>query len=808
MEWILDRDKVLNGSRIATIRRRPLRLAFIVPEDDPQVVLRAIDACCLTWGGKFNALIPYSKTEGFSPSWLTILKKLDPDNLVDCVGISETDKSKFTDRGVHVHRWEKPLDTLFIVGTLQYSALEAFARGITYDVSTADVSTATSATIDPWILQQVLIYQPLSNFYIIQPGLEMDSNPLYLPLLSRYGRLNEDFVDDVLKQNGLHLETRYNKFANVIEHDFRNDTDGIFLSPAVRINGKGGTYSFGKFIDLTTLGISLHSAPYSFSGGTPEDPQEEEAFCDTIVVTGNANSVSDLCLYWNLRIEHQNGFFPLWIPIELLREPEGLQIVTYALSFLNRSRLEYGLSLKPFLYVTSTSMDDIALKDDLDGKIVDTKLETKFHSKDYDRFFSGKYDYYQAKEDREVLFANGDVRVPISYSEVFQHFGSWDRITHEVSFHGVKLPQSIALHRQVRRQPTRITSKGFESFNRPRELPTIKGIHIPDSWTILECIFLDAGYRCEPSDKGKFALGLLHLIGSIQNLRIISSSTVYELLEEICSYKGTKRKYFAERKVYSHNFFRNRLGAATEVILKWLIDREVIFRGITLKCPKCQLSKWYELDRIDKIWRCDGCLSNQIPPLSLSSGNWQYKINELYAMGHDQGFITHLLTIYALLPEALLADITKTHTLGYHPGIKIKAMSDEAKNKTEISEMELDIVSIINGRLIIGECKSLGQDITLEEIQRYAKLANQLQCSRVIFAKPSDLSESRQMFNDIGVDFSAEVEWLDEQDLFDATIRERVRGREEGEENIPKEQKAKTYLEYLAQLLRAHHVSD
>ena len=87
MEWILDNENRLNGVKLVTVRVRPLRLAYIIPDDNPKIALRAIDSCCLTWGGVLSLLIPYSHKEGLSYPWLRMLERLDPDEIVDCMGI-------------------------------------------------------------------------------------------------------------------------------------------------------------------------------------------------------------------------------------------------------------------------------------------------------------------------------------------------------------------------------------------------------------------------------------------------------------------------------------------------------------------------------------------------------------------------------------------------------------------------------------------------------------------------------------------------------------------------------------------------
>jgi hypothetical protein len=229
MDWILDSENRLNGARVATVRVRPLRLAYIVPDDDPQIVRRVIHSCCLTWGGVINPLIPYSRAKGFSPAWLEIL-------------------------------------------------------------------------------------------------------------------------------------------------------------PGITENGSG-VFHFSRLLSLTKAGLNIHGVPYGAS--TPEEPQDKEAFTNKLIVTGKRNCVSDLCLYWDLRIEQPSAMFlPLWIPLDFLVTEDGLRIVRVALQRADRELRGFGIN--PSVYVVSTSVNKRTLEDKLRGKLDDVKYATKelYH------FVSGKWDYY------------------------------------------------------------------------------------------------------------------------------------------------------------------------------------------------------------------------------------------------------------------------------------------------------------------------------------------------------------------------------------------------------------------------------
>ncbi len=77
--WLLAPGEVLEGTRLSTVRLRPVRAALLVPERSTKAAAAAVEACCLSWGGFSNCIVPYSKEEGIRGPWREIVETLDPD---------------------------------------------------------------------------------------------------------------------------------------------------------------------------------------------------------------------------------------------------------------------------------------------------------------------------------------------------------------------------------------------------------------------------------------------------------------------------------------------------------------------------------------------------------------------------------------------------------------------------------------------------------------------------------------------------------------------------------------------------------
>lgn len=78
----------------------------------------------------------------------------------------------------------------------------------------------------------------------------------------------------------------------------------------------------------------------------------------------------------------------------------------------------------------------------------------------------------------------------------------------------------------------------------------------PDGWTLLRSVFEERGYDVTPTDKAAAALGQLELIGGAENLEVLASSKVRELLRVLSRRRGENRPYLAERKTLKFEHFR------------------------------------------------------------------------------------------------------------------------------------------------------------------------------------------------------------------------------------------------------------
>jgi hypothetical protein len=159
----------------------------------------------------------------------------------------------------------------------------------------------------------------------------------YLPLLARYGTLNEEELKHVLESRApsyeYHLDlTKLVRIERVhpqrgSPHLFAGDLRGWVQEEQLE---HVLTLQY-----LTLRGLRITGETRSEKDRGLRDVEDE--YYAPVVVTGSAyDSVEDFALYWNLRADHFFARpFPLWLPLDNLQDEYGLADVERALELAN-----------------------------------------------------------------------------------------------------------------------------------------------------------------------------------------------------------------------------------------------------------------------------------------------------------------------------------------------------------------------------------------------------------------------------------------------------------------------------------------
>jgi hypothetical protein len=333
---------------------------------------------------------------------------------------------------------------------------------------------------------------------------------------------------------------------------------------------------------------------------------------------------------------------------------------------------------KDDLSIVSVSMDTMKLRERLGGRFP----EARVGADDLVGLFTATCEYRYATEKLPAQFDRGRASIqPPSPEELKKNLISQvDYVAYEVGVDGMWLPQSEAMAKHLGRIPfnsrDNVSKRGnlrfVRQFNNDFSERDLIDLRTPDGRTLLRSVFEERGYDVASTTKAAEVLGQLELIGGAGNLKVVASSKVRELLRVLSRRRGETRPFVAERKTLKFEHFRARWGReAARDVLRWLVERRVVFRGAVLECPRCRLSGWYAVDRVGEVWRCDGCQEDSPIPLEPEKTEWHYRINELYAHGHNQGTLTPLLTLHVM--SGAWGDRPSAEGLGFYPGVELRA---------------------------------------------------------------------------------------------------------------------------------------
>jgi hypothetical protein len=748
--WALLPGDYVDGVRVVETTLRPARPGCLIPDDDPGIAAGFVRSRCLAWGGHASYAIPYSRSRGLTERWEALLDLLDPDEVFALGSLQEAEKKRLRDAGWFVYPIEDPMSLFTFTGALLYSALAAVGQGLR---------------------------PPESEHFLVVPEMGQGTRA-HLPLLARFGSLEEAELKRYLEHRHSHYAVRgdLSQLVRVEEVDssrapsdtFAGDLRGLIAEEEVE-------YAL-TFPDLTRIGLGVTGSPRWTKGlGRSEVENDYRA---PLVVTGTQDSVEDFALYWNLRAEHPFADpFPLWLPLDLLEDGKGADVLERALGRANEGLVTPRVRRGSVRIVSASTGAE-----ELEERLREGYPEVQIGVDSFVELFRTRCDYHHTTEHDTAHFERGRASIRPPRSEDLKHFIPYiDHVAYDVGVEGVWLPQSGSLVRKLNWMPEdsrklvskRGTLRFVKSYNKEVVFqPDLLELRTPDGWSLLSSIFEESGYSIEPTTKSRAALGQLELLGGTENIDVVASSKVRKLLRELSLRRGGERLFVAERKTLSFARFEEELGTnAAREILRWLVERRVVFRGTILECPRCTTSAWYPVDRVGEVWRCDGCQEESPVPLDMDETDWHYRINELYARGHDQGTLTPLLTLRSIL-EAW-GNRPRGGGMGFYPGVELQAQQGTS---VPFPHKEIDLVVLNGSNLIFAECKESTEHLNKpEKTSKFARqladsvvLADHLGASRLIIASSTMFPIDKEtLLSEAPTGHSVEVHWMDGRHLLD-----------------------------------------
>jgi len=721
----------LQGPKIVTRTIRPPRVAYVVGNIDHCDTV--IQLCSLTWGGKHFCVIPYDISVGLSEEWWRLLTAYDPDTVISCVELDGATEERLLDmtakkyprakreRKDHILQWRNPApDGEAIRGQSLYSALLGVGA-----------------------------YDKRESFpKALVPDVPAD-NPLQLYIKARYGCLNENWASSILRKGG-----------------FRYDLTLDDLIPLQRVKLSDNFLDFVIGDELPKYGYPLPLLDYTLIGLTEQgEGRELREYSDTsivyyvqdlLIVSEGISVVEDFCWFWNLRAQRYllpYNKLPLWLPRE---------VIEARTSDISRLFPQREGSL-PEAFILSKTIPT----EELQGLARELGTGIEVATSDLDRFYTRQF-FLGIRDQHEVLFDEGRVRIPFPQADVVKHCRHPQCYYVDIELPEYKLPRLNVLSWGTWIVAYYRVSRTGLSFLRWGDLiDRYITLTVPTPWEMIETFAEIAGYIAELSDKGSIAERLIQLAGGVSRLWLLSGRTVYELFDQLAELRQAKEfkarlrdgcrglsvessddqveqimKAIAsdrhDRALQTFGQMKNTLKFNTSTargFVDWLIEQRLVFRGTELQCPICRTKQWLHIDDFSSRMRCIGCQQTMDTPLDVDRVQWRYRLNKLYARAHELGVIPHLLTLSYAMEQSNFAS---SRIIGLFPGIKLQAKEGI---ETPFPEMEIDVAWIEDGDLVIGECKTNGRELSSREIARYLNIAELMKCKQVVFSALDDFED-------------------------------------------------------------------
>ena len=273
-------------------------------------------------------------------------------------------------------------------------------------------------------------------------------------------------------------------------------------------------------------------------------------------------------------------------------------------------------------------------------------------------------------------------------------------------------------------------------------------------------LFGKFGITAKPSQAGLVTSRLIAQMGGIQDCRVFKIEGVRTL---IAKYRPEQHFDRTRANKLIGNFdeatgqmrfepFQDLFIAPREYrrklqpqdALDQLLERGVFRVGLELKCSNCGLAFWQPLDDVKTKVECQYCGKVFDITTQLRDRSWAYRRSGLFGRDdHQHGGIPVAVTL-----QQLDTDLS-SHGMLYTTCLELTASG------AAVDTCETDFVVITSGyshhqrhlpQVVVGECKAAGGEITPDDADHLAKIADALPRRRVsafvVFAKTGGFSDA------------------------------------------------------------------
>lgn len=762
-----------------TISVRPPRHAYFIPDDDLSRFVDVASWCCTQWGGINNLIVPVKP------------------------------KSDMTVRG---SQFSPVLSAPIFDAFLFWRQPDIYIDAVTH-IDEMDTSS------DSQNVQRAYANKPLFHWdHFISPGVDDCLHPLsILPTDSTFERAPTDgdwlpgtYVGVPILYVPANLPTvpmtdfdqavMAAAFGRVVE-DQRSDYERSFILkswpmyvPSLFVNSQFEDDPTSSVINLTLRELAnFGSSPALF-----------HPYFDVVI----ANSVPDLCQYWNMRAlafgypsavgrrsilmslsqfsdpQYAGALEEL---IRTQRHPTQSANIDIFFHFTDDSVPSILTRYKAFTYVEIETLQmrmvsekrreaGVTRADGINGTTQPLRYTTN-RMAGYPQYseYGGTTTSIPIEADvgpTELYVQELGPRASSVAKYIVQlRSGLWDQLPVDSAVAG------LAKHNADLEITLGTASLAYPSLRSARGLERIE-FSLPDTWDVYKSYFRARGYNVSASDKLPYANGLLGIAGGLESAGIFRSKLTFNLLSRLADRPSRKvaqdilrnlglSKDAAKEEIVQQAIAQ--LGTLTPVqrrprifsdlrsltsqwgttqdfiqALATLVKIRAVQRGMYLLCPHCHTRVWYALGLLDESVRCLGCQFEFDVPVVDGENATSDRPIE-YSLSP----LANLAMDQDILPVVItLLALREKHHLMHHvvPGMLIKR-----QGKTD-DIGDFDLVYIHRHNIFAGECKA-GKILAEKDIH-LARLAREIGARAYFFATTSQFSDdSKQLVQQ----FQAEV---------------------------------------------------
>lgn len=183
------------------------------------------------------------------------------------------------------------------------------------------------------------------------------------------------------------------------------------------------------------------------------------------------------------------------------------------------------------------------------------------------------------------------------------------------------------------------------------EFSSFRFLRIPSPQNVFSALAEGLGYTLSLSPAGRTCQQIIKALGGLAMIRMVARSAEFikflnriahedvEVEIDVVEDKERKRKKVS-KSYATYNEVQREIGKANaehpalgETHLAALIRQNVLRVGLTLRCPECHHTSWFELHRLASMFTCPRC-SNEFPFPSANPpdrSDWAYKLSGPFA---------------------------------------------------------------------------------------------------------------------------------------------------------------------------------